>query len=137
LTGDRAEAEDLVQEALGRALERWDRISIMAEPVGYVYRIATNLYRKRWRNRRLVRPFLERVEGSAPDPAASVSAHADIVAALRRLPLEQRETVILVDLLGYDAAAAGAVLGIEPVSVRVRLHRARTALREWLGDGDD
>ena len=39
LTGNRGEAEDLAQEALARAYERWDRIRETDSPVGYVYRI--------------------------------------------------------------------------------------------------
>src|SRR5207247_4027686 len=54
LTGDREEAEDLAQELMARAYERWDRIQTMASPAGYVYRVATNLHRRRWRRRLLV-----------------------------------------------------------------------------------
>jgi DNA-directed RNA polymerase specialized sigma24 family protein len=39
-------------------------------------------------------------------------------------------------MLGYDADTASRILGIKAVSVRVRLHRARTQLRELLGDED-
>lgn len=52
LTGDRAEAEELVQDALARAYERWERVSRMSEPAGYVYRIASNLHKRRMRWRR-------------------------------------------------------------------------------------
>ena len=45
LTGDRAEAEDLVQEAMARAYERWDRVRQLASPAGYVYKTALNLLR--------------------------------------------------------------------------------------------
>src|SRR5512138_2436466 len=50
LTGDRFEADDLAQEALLRAYERWERISVMESPAGYVYRTALNLYRSRLRS---------------------------------------------------------------------------------------
>jgi len=51
LTGDRREAEDLAQEALVRAFERWSRVRSMANPPGYVYRTAINLNRNRLRRR--------------------------------------------------------------------------------------
>jgi RNA polymerase sigma-70 factor (ECF subfamily) len=50
LTSDRFEADDLAQEALLRTYERWDRVSAMESPAGYVYRTALNLYRSRLRS---------------------------------------------------------------------------------------
>jgi RNA polymerase sigma-70 factor (ECF subfamily) len=138
LTANGSEAEDLIQEAMARAYERWDRVSRMAEPAGYVYRIASNLHRRRarWRFR-----FTQLDEGSMgrthADPAEAAGHAADVWAALRTLTADQRDAVILVEFMGYDAEAAGHVLGIEPVSVRVRLHRARAKLRETLGGIDD
>jgi DNA-directed RNA polymerase specialized sigma24 family protein len=44
--------------------------------------------------------------------------------------------VVLVDWAGMTAEEAARVLGIQPVSVRGRLHRARAALRQRLGDAD-
>src|SRR5215510_2599878 len=49
LTGNREEADDLAQEALLRAYERWDRVGAMDSPAGYVYRTALNLHRSRLR----------------------------------------------------------------------------------------
>jgi DNA-directed RNA polymerase specialized sigma24 family protein len=49
LTGNRYEADDLAQEALMRAYERWGRVGSMDSPVGYVYRTALNLNRSRLR----------------------------------------------------------------------------------------
>src|ERR687884_501387 len=61
LTGDAAEGEDLAQEAFARVFERWERVRAMDSPVGYVYRSALNLHRKRVRHlvvraRRLLSP---------------------------------------------------------------------------------
>ena len=136
LTGNRGEAEDLAQEALTRAFERWDRIRETESPAGYVYRIAVNAYRKRLR--RLRRPSqIWTGADSSPDPAEVAGSRADIHRALRDLSIEQREALILVEWLGYDAEEAGRLLGIEPVSVRGRLHRAREKLRRELGGTDE
>lgn len=54
LTGSPQEAEDLAQEALSRAFERWDQVGAMDSPTGYVYRTAMNLHRK-WLRRLAVR----------------------------------------------------------------------------------
>jgi DNA-directed RNA polymerase specialized sigma24 family protein len=51
LTGNPEDADDLAQEALLRAYERWDRVCTMDSPVGYVYRTALNMHRNRLRGR--------------------------------------------------------------------------------------
>ncbi len=136
LTGDRSEADDLAQEALLRAYERWDRVGAMESPAGYVYRTALNLYRSHVR-RLVVRA--RRVLGAVPveDPSAAVAASHDVRAALAQLPRGQREALILVEWLGLGSEAAGRMLGIDPSSVRGRLHRARRSLRDLLGDSDE
>src|ERR1041385_8024249 len=104
LVGRRGDAEDLVQEALARAYERWDRVAKMAEPAGYVYRIAANLYRRRLRGRRLLERVSEQMRVQRPpDPTETADARVDLLSALRVLPRDQRATLILVELFGYDA----------------------------------
>ena len=49
MTGNRHEAEEVMQDAFLRLWERWERVSAMDEPVGFLYRTALNLYRKRLR----------------------------------------------------------------------------------------
>ncbi|HLA93323.1 MAG TPA: sigma factor, partial [Actinomycetota bacterium] len=49
MTGDRFEAEEVMQDAFLKLWERWDRVSAMDQPVGFLYRTAMNLYRKRLR----------------------------------------------------------------------------------------
>lgn len=131
LTGDRFEADDLAQEALLRTYERWDRVSAMDSPAGYVYRTALNLYRSRLRSL-LVRMRRGFAAVSSEDPSEPVSASHDIRMAITGLPRGQREAVILVGWLGLESAEAGRVLGIDASSVRGRLHRARATLQEEL-----
>ncbi len=127
VTGDGAEAEDLVQEAMARAYERWDRVGSMEAPAGYVYRIALNLHRRRRRRARL-QALLARPAASASDPAEIAEAHVEALRVLAMLSPEQREAVVLVEWLGLSAEEAGRVLGIRPESVRGRVYRARHAL---------
>jgi RNA polymerase sigma-70 factor (ECF subfamily) len=135
-TGSRAEAEDLCQEAMARAFERWDRIRRMESPAGYVYRTAFNLHRKRLR--RLGRA--QRAPDAPPSPPADPGSVAEvrdqILRALRSLSPTQVEALLLVEWLGMTADEAGRSLGIEASSVRGRVHRARTALRHQMGDTD-
>jgi RNA polymerase sigma factor (sigma-70 family) len=136
LTGDREEAEDLVQEALARAYEKWDRVSEMAEPAGYVYRIASNLHRRRSRMRLRQRSLVEPRKAQDVDPGDAADARMDVMRALAKLPGDQREAVVLVEMFDLDASAAAEALGIKAVSVRVRVHRAHLRLREILGGHD-
>lgn len=137
LCGDAGEAEELAQEAFVRVYEHWDRVREMGSPVGYLYRVALNLQRSRlrrlgaWARRRPV------AEPAGPgDPAAWVETRDEIARGLAALPVGQRAALLLVEWLGMSDEEAGRVLGIAPTSVRVRISRARTALRGLSGDDD-
>ena len=136
LTGDRSQADDLAQEALLRAYERWDRVGSMDSPAGYVYRTALNLHRSRLRAL-VVRARRVFATVPAEDLSGPVSASHDIRDALARLPRGQREALILVEWLGLGSKEAGRVLGIDASSVRGRLHRGRASLRNEMGERDE
>jgi len=136
LTGDRFEADDVAQEALLRAYERWDQVSAMDSPAGYVYRTALNLHRSHLRK---LAVRARRVFATVPaeDPGGSVAASQDVRRALARLPRGQQEALILVEWLGLSSEEVGELLGIDAASVRGRLHRGRSSLRRILGDRDE
>ena len=81
---DRHEAEDLTQDAFVRIFERWDRVSLMDDPRGYLYRTAMNVFRSRYRRAMLA---LKRSTGAAPndDLFAEVEARDATVRALATL----------------------------------------------------
>jgi RNA polymerase sigma-70 factor, ECF subfamily len=135
LTGRAAEGEDLAQEAMARVLERWDRIATMDDPEGYLYRTALNVHRKRLR--RLAVAARRQVVGDPTDDPEVTDRRLDLLRAIRSLPRPQREALMLVEWLGYTAEEAGLMLGIEPASVRGRLHRAREGLRQRYGGSDE
>lgn len=126
LTGDAAVAEDLAQEALVRVYERWRRVRAMRSPVGYLFRIAMNLHRSRWRG--LMRGSA--TESRALDELVRIEDRDELGRLLSRLPIGQRQALVLVEWLEMTAEEAARVLGIKPVSVRVRVSRAKAALRE-------
>jgi RNA polymerase sigma-70 factor (ECF subfamily) len=136
LTGDPLEAEELAQEAMTRVLERWDRVSAMGSPTGYLFRTAMNLNRNRVRRIR-VRARRSFHEDPSPDHGASVSDQQDVRLALTKLSRAEREALVLVDWQQMDTAEAGRLLGISANAVRVRLHRARAGLRRHLGATND
>jgi RNA polymerase sigma-70 factor, ECF subfamily len=134
LTGDSFEAEEVAQEAMTRVLERWDRVSGMESPSGYVFRTALNLHRNRLR-RIAVRARRVFTERPAEDHGSLVADQEDVRTALADLPIGFREALVLVDWLELNTDEAGEVLGLSANAVRVRLHRARSAMRDRLGDG--
>ena len=132
LSGNGADAEDLAEEAMARAYERWGRVRAMENPAGYVYRIALNLHRRRFRRN----PIDPEAPRAAQGPEALVESRSDVAEALAVLTVGQRQAVVVVEWLGFDAEEAGRLLGIDAASVRGRLHRARATLRDRLGVRD-
>jgi RNA polymerase sigma-70 factor, ECF subfamily len=133
LVGDGFEAEEIAQETMTRVLERWDRVGAMDSPTGYAYRTALNIQRKRIR-RLAVRAKRRFAQVPVADIGAGASDRHDVRRALQELPDGLRAALILVDWLDMDTEEAGRVLDLKPASVRVRLHRARSALRDALGE---
>ncbi len=132
LTADRAEAEELAQEAMARAYERWDRLRKMESPTAYVYRVGVNLNRHRLRHLAIRARRLRTTR--QPDSEPPPGVRAEIAEAIASLSKGQREAFLLIEWLGLSADEAGRILGIEPGSVRSRVHRARGVLRDRLGD---
>lgn len=137
LCRNRAEAQDLAQEAMARAFERWNRVARASSPRAYVYAIALNLHRSALRRAALAIRHRHDAVVADDDPETVVARRQDILLALRSLPRTQLEAVLLVEWLGLTSQEAGTVLGIDPDSVRGRVHRARVTLRERFGGSSD
>ena len=132
LTGSRFDAEDVAQEALARVYEPWERVRSLESPIGYAYRVAMNVYRRRrWRATRL-----PRADPPVPssDPAEGAVKRRDVRRAHLRLPVGLREALVLQEWLGLTSEELGARLGIRPGSARARLHRARRAFERAIGE---
>lgn len=135
VTGDRQEAEDLMQEAFLSLWERWDRVGGMADPVGYLYRTALNAHRSR--RRRLLRAARRMVlREPAPDELALADARDAVSRALARLTVRQRAALVLTEMLGYGSQEAASILGVRPGTVRSLASQARAALRGFVEERD-
>ena len=128
--GDRDLAVDCTDEAMARAFERWDDVSLGANPTGWVFRVAVNLGYSRFRRRRLERikpirpaPRPDDIEGVA-DPA--------IARALAALPLEQRTVIVLRYHLDWSIDQIAEALGDPAGTVKSRLHRGLRRLETTL-----
>jgi RNA polymerase sigma-70 factor, ECF subfamily len=139
MTGHPDVAEDVTQEvfvALIKELPRYD--PARAGFTTYLYGIARNLSRDRWRRAQRRLAFetigLERCR-SADDPydlLERAQAAAQVQRALRGLPLRYREVIVLCDLHGLTYVDAALVVRSSVCGVRARLHRARRLLRQRL-----
>jgi RNA polymerase sigma factor (sigma-70 family) len=127
LTGDRYEAEELAQDTFVKACERWDRLRGMENPAGYLYRIAVNARNSRVRRLKLATRRALALEQI--DPISQSDERDQIRRALATLPPKQRNALVLVEWLGLTDAEAGRVLRISAGAVRVRISRAKAALR--------
>jgi RNA polymerase sigma-70 factor (ECF subfamily) len=133
LTADQGEAEELAQEAMARAFERWERVGAMESPAGYLYRIGLNLNRHRLRHLAVrARRLLAMTRDAQSEQLPGV--RGEIAEAIASLSRGQREAFMLVEWLGLNAEETGGVLGIAPATVRSRVYRAKTALRSRLSD---
>jgi RNA polymerase sigma-70 factor, ECF subfamily len=138
-TGHPADADDLAQDVLVRMIRKLHTFHGDARFESWLYALTRNAALDR--NRRSVRarrseddPRTERalVPTRPPDPSRSAEAaelRASLLELFRRLPERQREVVDLVELQGMTAAEAGELMGVEPVSVRAHLFKARRTLR--------
>jgi len=138
---DRHEAEELTAEAFARAWGHWRKVRRHPAPAAWVVRTALNTHISWWRRRR--REVAWDVTGAdAMDRAHPVDGDATAVdlalhAALRKLPLRQREVVVLRVFLDLDTRTAAAALGVAPGTVQAHLHRATKALRAELEESNE
>jgi RNA polymerase sigma factor (sigma-70 family) len=135
LTGDPHAAEELAQDAFVRVWEHWDRVRVMANPTGYLYRTAMNGYRSRYRRALLALRAASTVREAA-DALSVIEDRDAVVRRLRRLTRSQRTAVVLLDLLEFTSDEAASILGSTPGAVRTQASRGRATLRQTEGDLD-
>ena len=134
LTGNGADAEDVVQDVLSRALPRWSRISTVEDTDAYVRRMVVNAHVSRWRKFRRREVPVEVVR-DRPVPAGVEAEERDrLWRACQSLPGDQRTAVVLRFYEDLDYAEIAALTGVREVSVRSRVSRGIAALRHELGD---
>jgi RNA polymerase sigma-70 factor (ECF subfamily) len=133
VTGDRHEAEEIMQDAFLRLWERWDRVAELDDPSAYLFRTAMNVFRNRYRRAALaVRKTISLTQ--TEDALATVEDRDAVVRALRGLTPDQRAAVVLTGYVGLTSEEAGKVLGMRAGTVRTLATRARAAIREKAGD---
>jgi len=160
--GDRGAAEDVVQETWLTCLRSLDRFEGRSSLKTWIFGIAINIARSRRRKEARILPFASlwhRDESDRKRPTVDQSRFGSdglwregprswdnlpeskvlgdetlqhVRAAIDALPPKQREVIVLRDVAGFGAGEVSALLGISAVNERVRLHRARAAVRQSL-----
>ncbi|MBT2407473.1 MULTISPECIES: SigE family RNA polymerase sigma factor [unclassified Streptomyces] len=132
LTGDRHEAEDLLQSALFSTYRAWDRISDKAAVGGYLRRTMTNLHISAWRRRKLNEYPTEELPETASDTDAmrGTELRAVLWQALARIPEPQRTMLVLRYYEGRTDPEIAEILGISVGTVKSSIWRSLRRLRE-------
>jgi len=133
MSGNRAEAEEVMQDAFLKIWERWERVSVMDSPEGFLYRTAFNMYRTRLRRAGVAVRKAVRLLPS-DDALGAVDTRDEAMRLLRALTTREREAIVLTAYLGYSTEEAGKLLGIKASTVRVLTTRARATLRHSVGE---
>lgn len=143
MTGRRAEAEDLVQEAVLRAWTFWSRFQPGTNGRAWMHRILVNTFINGYRRRRREREILGEIKIEVRDdrawdrgvrPVPGEGLGDEVTAALEALPPEFREVLVLVDLDDRSYKDAAHAIGCPIGTVMSRLHRARRAMKQRLSD---
>lgn len=141
MVGSVIDGEDVLQDALIKAMESFSSQGQIGNPRGWLFRIAHNtaLDFLRRRNRQEALRSGEEVDMIA-DPADTVISREIAGASLRtfmRLPVAQRSSVILMDVLGCSLREVCEVMDFSLPAVKAALHRGRGQLRELAAQPDD
>jgi RNA polymerase sigma factor (sigma-70 family) len=151
VTGDRAAAEDIVQDAFLGLYRRWDQVPDMTAPLAYLRVSVMNGCRTALRRRSRLRLWSGAGPGGDLDdgapagpggpPGLADSAEASallgeeqrvVAAALRKLPRRQREAVVLRYYLDLSIEETAQVMGISPGTVKSATHRGLAAVGRTL-----
>ena len=133
--GDRALGEEIAQDALAKACERWEQVRVMAAPGAWVHRVAINATNSRFRRlgaeRRARRRLEDRHDETVTDPDTADAV--TIRDALAVLPSRQRQVLVLRFYLGLSVAETAQWMTSSEAATKSMTQRAIASLRDVLG----
>ena len=143
LSGNPADAEDLVQEAMLRAYRSWDRFTLGTNAKGWLLTILRNLFINEYRRRRrhpetvdldTIEPFavFEDVQADPQGALFDRIVDDEVLRAVDELPEVFREAVMLSDVEGLSYEEIAKVLDVPVGTVKSRLYRGRRMLQARL-----
>jgi RNA polymerase sigma-70 factor (ECF subfamily) len=141
LAGDRHDAEDLVQRACVRALERRHQLQPGTSTLSWLFSIVHSVWLNELRARQIRNhggmQWNEELADTVADPAACspemYALHQQIISAVEKLPEAQRTVMLLVAVEGLSYREAAAVLDVPIGTVMSRLSRARLTIGQSFG----
>lgn len=141
LARDAADADDLVQDTLEKALRKWTRWRRQGSVRSWLFTIQYRLFLDRHRSnaRKMEAGLATDIDSEGPATAETITRPAQeqqlmlkhVLAALRVIPAEQRTVLALVSLEGLSYDEVATIMMTPVGTVRSRLYRAREALREY------
>ncbi|MCB5174269.1 MULTISPECIES: sigma-70 family RNA polymerase sigma factor [Microvirga] len=135
LTNNADRADDLIQDTLTRAIAKIDRFEPGTNLNAWLFTILRNLFHSEYRRRRRE---VEDADGSyaarlsAPPEQGSRLDFEDFRKALARIPIDQREALLLVGAQGLSYEEAAEICGVAVGTIKSRVNRARTRLAALL-----
>ncbi len=128
MIGDPDEAQECVQEAFVRAWSHRSKLDRGQHPEAWVRTTAYRLAVSRWRRRGLARRPQDRALSPATSTIPADESHVALVDALRRLPENQRQALVLHHLCDLPVADVAREVGVPEGTIKARLSRGRAAL---------
>jgi RNA polymerase sigma-70 factor (ECF subfamily) len=136
LLGDPAAAEDVAQETFLRVYRRLPTYAFRSRFSTWVFQIARNAGLDELRSRARAERTRRAVRPAAPS-SDGPAARVELDAALASLPVDQREALLLVEVLGLRYAEAAVVLAVPVGTVKSRVFGARVRLAAWACAGQE
>jgi len=136
-TGDYAQSSDILQESFTRYFERYADQPFHA---GLLFKIARNAVADFFRAGKRMTPFPQDDMSDGTDPEAAVLARDEyrrVLDAMKRLPEAERDTLALAVTGNLTYRDIAAITGTSEANVKIRVHRARTHLKQLLQEDDD
>ncbi len=144
LCGNKADAEDLVQDVFLQAFRKWHTFRGEAKPSTWLYTIAVRACRRRMKRQRRAPKAVSQLAPWGETTVTAVATRDDADSPQRReavvrvqhaiadLPEHFRVPIVLKEVLELSVEETAAILGVAENTVKTRLHRARLALRKAL-----
>nr|WP_269328746.1 sigma-70 family RNA polymerase sigma factor [Kineosporia babensis] len=136
VSGSRAVAEDVAQDALLQARQSWDSVGGYERPGAWLRKVTIQLASKRLRRARAEAAAVLKLGRPVPALPPAPEQYEVVLAAIRRLPRQQRAAVVLAYLEDRSVKEVAEILGCAEGTAKAHLYKARARLAKILGEED-
>jgi RNA polymerase sigma-70 factor, ECF subfamily len=134
---DRESAWDAAQEAFARALRRWRTVHEMDRPDGWVYIVAMNHLRDRWRRDERHGAAPQHEQDAAADNTGGIATRLSVRDLIGTLPPRQRQAIVLRYLADLPISDVAEAMGCALGTAKATIHQALQNLRVELNDQEE